>query len=275
MKWTTCGRILVVFVTISVHGLGIDASADNLYRFRPGIHISNERPVSTTQRADLVNGLRNWTGLTELGFNPDGDLVLGDRTKVTCGSETARALIIKAADSSDSFLIGQYSNSSSIAFAQVEDTDRYIDGAGNKHLVWELRLDFADFAELDGDKEVLASFDPVASLVHELSHAVKGYFDSVGRDDQLGECEAYVNVMRVELGLPKRVHYFPLQRRTTKPDGLTFVQGELGFVAERSQRHLTKEVVLTFDVERVFDLSRAKSRSEVEASLGELRRAFR
>jgi len=275
MKWTSGGRILVFFVAISVHGFGIDAFAENLYRFRPGIRISQDRPLSNTQRVNLVNGLRNWTGLTELDFNDDGDLVPGDRTRVNAGSETARAMIIQAVDSSDSFVIEQHNNSALIAFAQIEDTGRYIDGSGGKHLVWELRIDFADFNELNGDKNTLASFDPVACLVHELTHAIKGYVDSVGRDDQLGECETYVNVMRVELGLPKRIHYFPVQRRSMKPDGVTFVQGELSFVFESSSRDHVKEVMITFNIEKVFDLSRARSRTQVETSLLALKHASR
>ena len=275
MKWLTTGRILVFTVWLFVCGSGVNASADTLYRFRSGVHLSQVRPLFHKQRTDLLNGLRAWTGLCQLEFDHDGNLVPGDRTLVTTGSETARALIIQAVDSSDSFVIEQFNNSSQIAFAQVEDTDRYVDGAGRRHIVWEIRIDFTDFQELTGDDDARASFDPVASFVHELTHAVKGYVDSVGRDDQLGECEAYVNIMRVELGLPKRIYYFPIQRRATKPDGVTFVQGELSFAYEQSVQHDAKEVLIKFNVEKVFDLSSAKSRSQIEANLIAQKRTFR
>jgi hypothetical protein len=210
--------------------------------------------------------------LTELDFDNNGSLVLGDRTKFTAGSVTARALIIDAVDSRDSFVIERYEKSPQIAFAQIEDTDRYFDGTGGKHILWQLRIDFSDFKELVGDEDTLAAFDPVASFVHELGHAVRGYIDSVSRNDRLGECEAYVNRMRAELDLPKRVYYFPQQHRVPKPDGLTVVQGELGFVYEPFSHRGSKEVFINFNLEKIVDLSTARSRAQAQRDLIAMKR---
>jgi hypothetical protein len=273
MKWNMSRRIVVGAIGIFVCAGGMKVSAETIYRFHPGVRISQVRPLQDKQRSKFVSGLRVWTGLTELEFDANGDLVLGDRTKFSAGSATARALIIDAVDSRDSFVVERFDKSPLIAFAQIEDTDRYFDGSGDKHIVWQLRIDFSDFKEVAGDDDALSAFDPVASFVHELSHAVKGYVDSVGRDDRLGECETYVNLMRAELGLPKRVYYFPQQRRATKPDGLTFVQGELSFVREPNSGG-TKEVFINFNIEKIVDLSKAKSRAEVETNLLALRRGI-
>ena len=267
MKWDFERRFVVLTIWIFV-GVGqIEVSAETLYRFRPGVHISQVHPLLDKQRRKIVSGLRSWTGLTQLDFDEKGDLVLGDRSKVNDGSTTARALIIQAVDSSDSFSIERCDKSDLIAFAQVADTDRYMDGSGAKHLVWELRIDFSDFQELSGNNDALSSFDAAAGFIHELTHAVKGYSDSVSRYDQLGECEVYVNVMRAELGLPRRVFYYPRQQRAMNVDGQTFVQGELSFVYESSTSREHQEVFLHFNIEKIFDLTKAKSRAQVETNL--------
>jgi hypothetical protein len=215
----------------------------------------------------LKDGLRFWTGLSEINFEMSGNLDLGNRSHLSGGSTLARELIIAAVDSQDSFELERQDNCSTIAFAQIESTLRYIDAQGARHSVWRLRLDFSDFTELVGTKETRTAFDPAINLVHELTHAVRGYFDPVDESDELGECERYINKMRLELGLPQRVHYYPHYKSVAKNDGSSFTQGEIRFVDSNVDTGEQRKFLMTFNLEKVFDRSKAKPKSAVEASL--------
>lgn len=240
---------------------------DGLYQFRPGVYVSQDRGPTKKQLKILLEGLRFWTGLDEIAIDDAGNLNLGDRTRITGGSKTARELIVAAVDSGDSFKLARRDNSSMIAFAQIVSTESYENDSGRRRSAWELRIDFSDFAELAGNEEARAAFDPAISVVHELVHAILGYFDPTESDDLLGECERHVNKMRLELGLPQREHYYPRGRSASKPDGLTFVQGEIRFVGVNVVSGKQKMFILTFDLDRVFDRSKARSKAAIQRNL--------
>ena len=266
MKWLTLRRIVVVVIGISVCSLQTVAGEDVIYRFRSGVHISKERPLTSEQVGKLLAGLRRWTGLNEIAFDDRNQLITGDREQVHAGSATARDLLSAAVDSKDSFTVESHDNSPAFAFAQIEAIANFVDGEGARHNDWVLRIDFADFNELGGNHEALAAFDPAASFLHEMTHGVLGYLDQTGRDDYLGECEKYINRMRAELDLPQRLYYYPEKNRVTKPDGWTFLQGKLSFVSDHDSGK-NRQLFITFNLEKVFDLSKARSRAEIEASL--------
>ena len=260
-------KIVVCFFGIFGFYEPVFGVQDGLYRFRPGVYVSQDRPPTKKQLQTLLKGLRLWTGLNEIAIDPAGKLNLGDRSRITGGSKSAHELIVAAVDSQDSFKLERRDNSSTIAFAQIESTERYEDDLGRRHSAWELRIDFSDFTELAGNDEARAAFDPTTSVVHELVHAILGYFDPTESDDLLGECERHVNKMRFELGLPQREHYYPRYRNASNPHGLTFVQGEIRFIGANFDRGKQKTFIVTFDLERVFDRSRAKSRAAIQSNL--------
>jgi len=256
---------LRVFVTFLIGFFAcagqVFGATDGIYRFRPGIHLSRDHQFDNEQLDILLQGFRFWTGLTEIASDRDGNIVLGDRTHLRGGSKTARELIIAAVDGSDSFTLQSVNNSRTIAFAQIESEDRYIDGQGARHWRWELRIDFSDFSQLIGADNARVAFDPAISAIHELAHAIRGYVDLISANDRLGECERYINTMRAELGLPQRIHYYPRYSVATQLDGLTFVQGELRFTEANLDK--SKEVYVTFNVDKIFDRSNARSKAEV------------
>src|SRR5262245_53623985 len=115
-------RIRAVMVVCFVGVFGFDSPVlgvqDGLYQFRPGLHVSRNSPPTNKQLKSLLNGLRFWTGLDEIAIDSGGNLNLGDRSRITGGSKTARELIVAAVDSQDSFKLERRDNSSTIAFAQ-------------------------------------------------------------------------------------------------------------------------------------------------------------
>ena len=49
-------------------------AAGEVYRFRPGLHLSREHPLNHDQIKGLLDGLRFWSGLGEIRFDAEGDL---------------------------------------------------------------------------------------------------------------------------------------------------------------------------------------------------------
>ena len=265
MRSKILGLVCVVLSTLVTTNATASTTVDKVYRFRPGLHLSHQRPLSNKEIRTLLSGLSFWTGLSDICINTRGDIDLGDRTRFVNGSVIARQLLIAAVDSRDSFTIQSSNQSSTVAFAQIEATERYASGDGVHHNGWILRVDFADFAELRGDNRALAAFDPAINVLHELTHGVLGYFDPLEPDDELGQCERYINQIRNELELPRRAYYYP-----RSPDGKT----------TNSERKLTfrrpesgGELSVVFSLEKVFDLSKAKSRSANQSDLLAQRRA--
>ena len=124
-----------------------------------------------------------------------------------------------------------------------------------------------------GDSKARAAFSPAINMLHECAHAVFGYLDPYDGNDALGECERYINQIRFELGLPQRVYYYPHYSLASGQAGLTFVQGELMFVEVRADAKKPRELFVHFNVEKVFDASRARSKTAIQAGLLAQRRA--
>ena len=172
-------------------------------RFEPGIKNSPAQLGMKFAQADmLANSLRSISGYQDLAFDERGYLVLGKR--VSGGSELARMLLRTAVESSEVFEIESIEGSDTVAFgafisSQFNNPER---GAVAFN---RIQLDFKDFAELRGDASLIDSFDPGFVFLHELAHGVWELPDE-GRGG-LGECEAFINQIRRQLGLPERLRY--------------------------------------------------------------------
>jgi len=267
MKWITLRAVFFFFVSFFACSSRVFGETDEPYRFRSGFHLKQNHRFSNTQLKTLLHGFRFWTGLSEITFDDSGNLSLGDRSRVTGGSATARQLIIAAVEGQDSFTLENRDSSPTIAFAQIESTESYADGAGSRHNGWEIRLDLSDFVELAGHEEARSSFDPAINVIHELAHAILGYRDLVDPTDQLGQCERYINQMRTEVKLPQRLYYHPHYKTATRSDGLTFIQAELRFVEVAGEQSKKKEFFVNFNLDKVFDLRSAKSTATIHANL--------
>jgi len=245
-------HLIPVFVSGAPHSSHFRQGSVVRPAFRAGICESAERPLTNRQRQALLEGLSRKTGLMEMRFDEDGILRLGDRTQFSGGSQSARDLVFAAVDSRHSFRLENHNNSPAVGFAEIESTLDYEDAAGIKHVVWDFRFDFRDFAELRGPAEALVAFDPAIQLLHELGHSVLGLHDPIGKDDELGDCERHINVIRRELGLPLRQNYNAQCRLAVMPGNrVQSLQGEVVFVRADSLTRI-RTFTLAFNVESVF-----------------------
>jgi hypothetical protein len=198
-------------------------------RFEPGIKNSPAQAGMKFAQADkLTNSLRSISGYQDLAFDERGYLVLGKR--VVGGSELARMLLRTAVESSEVFEIESAEGSDTVAFgafisAQFNNNER---GAIAFN---RIQLDFKDFTELRGDASVLDSFDPGFVFLHEVAHGVWELPDE-GRGG-LGECEAFINQIRRQLGLPERMRYHYQVRGQANGGEL----GEMQFVGQDAEGH--------------------------------------
>ena len=243
---------------------------DSIYRFRPGFHLSERHPPNTKQLRLLLDELRSLTGFTEIQIKSNGDLSLGNRS-IAGGSEIARNLLAAAIDSKDSFALENSDHSATIAFAQLESTLVYRDSTNVARQDWSIRIDFADFKELRGDEAAIRSFGLGMNVLHELVHAILGYPDPVTANDELGQCERHLNLIRAELGLPLRQNYFPSNRYAASPDSISrILQAEITFA--RRNDSSKQAYSLTFNLDRVFDVGGARPRSLIHSDLARLLR---
>ena len=169
------------------------------------------RALNADQLRMLQQTLRQKTGFTELSFDAQGGLTLGDRERVVGGLATARALVLAALQSENLYELESHKDSPAVAFAQINEVADEVNGkTGKRMTIFQVQLDFADFDRLGGPHEAKASFEIGIALLHELVHGVLKLPDPQGgRLDEIGECDAHVNQMRRQLHLPERLFYHP------------------------------------------------------------------
>jgi hypothetical protein len=168
--------------------------------------------LSPAHREELAGKLRMITGWPELKFDAAGVLREGNEAAVG-GSASARELLADAIHGARVTVIEDASKRADVAFARV------IPGRWKKNVagppVFVVQIDFADFDQLVGDERALAAFNVGWGLLHELDHVVDDSSDATALGES-GECEAHINQMRRECGLPERADYFsrllPLNR---------------------------------------------------------------
>jgi hypothetical protein len=192
----------------------VRSEARDPLRYVGGLRNSPAAKKLNPKQLDCVlKSLREKTGFSEMFFDENGFLNLGDRTKFRGGSETARALFSAAVDSSIGIDLESHDHSSTVAFARLERATVYQSRATGKRIdVYPLEIDFSDFPKLRGDKRALAAFDVGFVIMHELGHAVLGLRDPANQLEGPGECEIYINRIRRELNLPERQNYIARTR---------------------------------------------------------------
>lgn len=170
--------------------------------------------------------------MVEMRFDEDEFLVLGDRSYVIGGSQTARELLIATVDGPETFELCARTGSREVAFANIgEPTTVRHWSTGAEITLRLVRIDFSDFAELAGNREVLAAFDLGFAVLHELVHGVWKLHDPPDKTQGIGLCEERVNQMRRELGLPQRLTYIARVRPITQDRAV--MQAELVFALTR------------------------------------------
>ena len=158
--------------------------------------------VSNADREELAQRLRTITGWSSLDFNNDGALKVGDAA-ARGGSKSARDLLNKSFSGKRVILFEDASSRKDVVFCRV--VLGKLDHAPAAE-VYVVLIDFADFREVIGDKQARAAFDVGWAVLHEIDHVVEDSEDP--KDDVPGDCEAHINRMRRELGLPVRNSYF-------------------------------------------------------------------
>jgi hypothetical protein len=245
------------------------ATPDDPLFFQPGLRNSDgSRKLNNRQLQMVIESLRHKTGFLEMRFDENGFLTLGDRTRVAGGSAVARELLIAAVDGGRILELENHTNSLSVSFAQIRVGDDRVDlsrepriEAGREHVHFKpkarttalrILIDFADFSQLCGEREVLAAFDLGFAVLHELGHGALQLRDSTDLT-RLGECEEYINRIRRDLGLPERLRYFTQDQRAVRPLAQTFLQAEQVFVraVEKQGRIKTEWFYLRWDIEKV------------------------
>jgi hypothetical protein len=185
------------------------ATAGDPLRYHGGLRNSpGERKLNEKQLGAVLTSLRDKTGLLEMRFDENGFLTLGDKTKFSGGSATARAVLDAAATMAHAVDLESHMYSSKVAFGRLAEPIAYRHySSGEKIDVFPLEIDFSDFSKLRGARQALAAFDLGFVILHELGHAALGLRDGGGDPQGLGECEMLINRIRRELNLPERQTY--------------------------------------------------------------------
>ncbi|MBO0725475.1 MAG: hypothetical protein J2P52_07735, partial [Blastocatellia bacterium] len=185
------------------------AASSDPFRYRGGLRNSpGNHKLNARQLDAVLRSLRDKTGLLEMRFDENGFLTLGDQTKFSGGSATARALLIATVLLPRAVDLESHMYAPQVAFARLGEPVGYHNyPTGAKIDVTPLEIDFSDFLKLRGDQQALAAFDLGFVILHELGHTALGLRDAADDPQALGECEALINRIRRELNLPERQTY--------------------------------------------------------------------
>jgi hypothetical protein len=161
--------------------------------------------VSPSQRQLLAGALSKISGSPQLRFDDNGVLRLGSKDP-KAGSALARALLENTISDANLIVVEDASNRSDVAFCAVFP-GRWMRNASHARAAYVVKIDFADFQKLVGDRRALEAFDVGWAFLHELDHVVNDAEDSISAGET-GACEDHLNSMRRELKLPERTDYF-------------------------------------------------------------------
>ena len=161
--------------------------------------------VSQSQRDELIARLSAITGWADLAFADDGALKLSNVNPAS-GSTNARSLLTRAVTGDRVILFENASSSKDVVFCRVI-LGRFLRELPIDPDVFVVLIDFDDFRQVIGDKQARAAFDVGWAVLHEIAHVVQDSHDPQD-DTSAGDCEAHINSMRRELGLPVRNSYF-------------------------------------------------------------------
>jgi hypothetical protein len=164
-------------------------------------NIVARKTISKANREELARRLRSITGWTDLAFDSDGALKIGNAA-ARDGSKSARDLLSRTISGKHVILFEDASSRKDVVFCRVMLGSAYSTASP----VYIVLIDFADFRQVTGDKRALAAFDVGWAVLHEIDHVVADSEDPP--QDGVGDCESHINRMRRELGLPIRSSYF-------------------------------------------------------------------
>lgn len=186
-------------------------------RFRTGLrNAPGKEQLSVKQLQQVLQSLRDKTGWQNLFFDEESFLVCPDPAVFNGGSAAARRLLGAALGGADAYDLESHQNSRAVTFARLaQAVDFESRRTGAKISAYPLQIDFADFQQLRGDGQALKAFDIGLVVLHELGHAVWHLRDAVYAEDEPGECESYINLIRRELQLPERQNYIARVRPGT------------------------------------------------------------
>jgi len=207
--------------------------------------------LSTARREQLSRQLRKITGWSLLRFDQNGRLQI-NRQVEGGGSPTARDLLTNAVSGGNVIVVEEASNSSAVAFARVVP-GKWKSLSAARPPAFVVQIDFADFEQIVGDKQAVASFNAAWALLHELEHIVNDSNDALSLG-ATGECEALVNQMRRECNLPERTEYFFTVSPLSSDPTFTTRLVRLAFEERRSDSK--KRYWLTWDLNSVGGVER-------------------
>jgi hypothetical protein len=168
-----------------------------------GVSVRNS--VSGAHREDLVGRLKMITGWQDLDFDQTGSLTFTPG-EFRGGSASARELLKRALKGENLIVLEGVNSRADVVFCRV-DLAHWLQSDRTRPSTYVVLIDFSDFKHVSGDKEARAAFDVGWAVLHELEHVVNDSADS--NDPETGsDCEASINRMRSELGLPIRASYY-------------------------------------------------------------------
>jgi hypothetical protein len=195
------------------------------------------------RREELAGKLRKITGWSNLKFDLAGALRLG--TNPVGGSKQARELLSRVVMGSAAVVIEDASKRADVAFCQVIP-GKWKANVDDTRRAFVVQIDFADFENVIGDRRAQEAFDVGWALLHELDHVVNNSLDATGLG-KTGECEAHINEMRRECGLPQRAEYFHTYSSLTANSAFITRFVQLAFEQEDAARGKKKRYLLVWD----------------------------
>jgi hypothetical protein len=190
-----CGMLLILAATV-IPAIAVEESDG-------GVVVRNS--ISVAYRDQLVRKLQAITGWQDLNFDRAGFLRTNP-TKFRGGSASARELLRNALEGKGLIVLEGASSRSDVVFCRV-DLGHWLQSKNAQPTTYVVLIDFNDFKHVTGDREARAAFDVGWAVLHELEHVVNYSEDTIVADGS-GDCEAAINRMRMELGLPIRASYY-------------------------------------------------------------------
>lgn len=229
--------LFALLFSISSHAKGAKATTELAGSERTLSRVVCRHDISRARRNELAAKLRKITGLSGLELDRNGALRLGTQEPVG-GSRKARELLSRVVVGPNAVVLEGASRNSNVAFMRVVP-GAWKTASSRRPPAFVIQIDFADFDYVMGDGPALAAFDMGWGLLHELDHIANDSLDPEALGET-GECEARINEMRIECGLPQRTDYFysfsPLTQDTTfttRLVRLAFDQSPLGVAKKK------------------------------------------
>ncbi len=238
-RWILISRILrVAWLAAALLFLPADLLAET-----NASNVVCRNGLAVERREELAGKLRKITGWSDLKFDLTGALRLG--TNPVNGSKKARELLSRVVTGGTAVVLEDASKRADVAFCQVLP-GKWKANVPDSYPAFVVRIDFADFENVMGDAPALQAFDAGWGLLHELDHVVNNSLDATCPGEP-GECEAHINEMRHECGLPQRAQYFYTYSPLTVDSAFITRLVQLSFEQEEAPGRKKKRYLLVWD----------------------------